>query len=416
MPLFRRVPRSAVWLGSSVTHTRHSRQPAGVRQLAASTLPTWPGLKPPGCRACPVTKSTTLGSERYRRPAVDGTLVNALGPISGRTSRPLVVWAALLASLIAAALGGCQAGPEPSTATSPRPTATPPPASAEEALASFYNWYTAYPGDPLQEGRYRSNQILSPYLTDEVIDKVETMLASFGSPGGYDPFLCAQDVRGELSFETIDSDQDSAQIAVRRRVDDVLTPTGMMVDMVRRQNRWQLLDVTCYTFSTEDAAATTELSDSGSAFYNTWAAYHSQDYGFRIRYPSGWQPSPEIPTDTRGEDPIAAYIVFQMDGAPTPVALVISTGTMDSFRLLFPTPVAGGQEFTSGSNTVLYEQHFGGEQYYVIPHPLRDDLRVALRVVDRSGTAGPELDEIVNRMLESFSYDDVSSVERGARP
>lgn len=362
-----------------------------------------------------------LKGNRFHQPIVDSTHVNAQGLTAGRVIRLFIVWAAVLAALLTAALIGCQPTPATSTpAATPIPlTATPLPSSAQETLAEFYNWYTTFPGDPLQEGRYSNNEILRPYLTSEVIDKINDTLALFDTPSGYDPFLCARDTTGDFTFETISAEADTAQIAVRRTIEGDLSPTGMIVNMVYPQSRWQIMDVTCHTFSTDTDTTVTAADDAetkASALEVDWATYHSEEYGFRIRYPASWEPSPEIPTDTRGEDPIAAYIVFREDNSPTPVALVVSIGPLEAFRLLFPTPVAGGEQFTSGNNTVLYEQHFGGEQYYVLPHPLRDDLRVALRVVDHSGTAGPELDESVDRMLESFSYDDVSSVERGARP
>jgi hypothetical protein len=46
------------------------------------------------------------------------------------------------------------------------------------------------------DGAYRSSE----YLTPEFVRKVDEIVASFDK-GGYDPFLCAQDISGEFTVQ-----------------------------------------------------------------------------------------------------------------------------------------------------------------------------------------------------------------------
>jgi hypothetical protein len=84
-------------------------------------------------------------------------------------------------------LGRCSPVPTSSEAMS----ATP-----ETVVESFYNWYIGYPGNALVDGAYRSSE----YLTTEFVRKVDEIIASFDK-GGYDLFLCAQDIPGEFAIE-----------------------------------------------------------------------------------------------------------------------------------------------------------------------------------------------------------------------
>ncbi|MGD2177241.1 MAG: hypothetical protein PVG71_05400, partial [Anaerolineae bacterium] len=106
-----------------------------------------------------------------------------------------------IVAVLAVVISGCA----PVRALS-RPKATAPVGAAEiyqsvaqqnvlatEVVQSFYDWYLGYPGHVMAEGAYRSSE----YLTGSFIEKVDEIVASFEG-GGYDPFLCAQDVPGNL--------------------------------------------------------------------------------------------------------------------------------------------------------------------------------------------------------------------------
>jgi len=79
-----------------------------------------------------------------------------------------------------------------------------PALSPEEVTEGFYEWYFSYIGDrssgqgrnPLVDGAYRDSE----YLTPAFVDQVDALIASFDK-GGYDPFLCAQDIPERLTVD-----------------------------------------------------------------------------------------------------------------------------------------------------------------------------------------------------------------------
>ena len=114
---------------------------------------------------------------------------------------PFVAGAALALSVV---LGGCSPAPA-SSATSEASAAAP-----EQVVESFYEWYLGYSGNPLVDGAYRSSE----YLTGEFTQEVGEIVASF-EKGGYDPFLCAQDVPESVSVGAADVAGDEASVILR---------------------------------------------------------------------------------------------------------------------------------------------------------------------------------------------------------
>jgi len=86
--------------------------------------------------------------------------------------------------VLAVALSGCA----PVRALSKPRTPAP-----QEVVESFYDWYLSYPGNVIADGAYGSSE----YLTESFVEKVDETIASFDK-GGYDPFLCAQDIPGDV--------------------------------------------------------------------------------------------------------------------------------------------------------------------------------------------------------------------------
>jgi hypothetical protein len=74
--------------------------------------------------------------------------------------------------------------------------ASGPASEPVDAVESFYSSYASSSGDPTIDGAYRSDERLTP----EFVQKVDGIIASFDK-GGYDPFLCAQDIPGEFAFD-----------------------------------------------------------------------------------------------------------------------------------------------------------------------------------------------------------------------
>jgi hypothetical protein len=94
-------------------------------------------------------------------------------------AKKLVMFVPIVVVGLAMLLSGCSSAPEPAAAS-------PSDMTPEEIVMSFYDGYIAYPGNPLVDEAYRSSE----YLTEEFVQKVDGIIASFDH-GGYDPFLCS---------------------------------------------------------------------------------------------------------------------------------------------------------------------------------------------------------------------------------
>jgi hypothetical protein len=130
---------------------------------------------------------------------------------------------------LAVLLSGCGPAPEPVDAS-------PAHATPREVVESFYAWYVDYPGNPMVEGAYRSSE----YLDEAFVQKVDGIIASFDR-GGYDPFLCAQDVPASFTVEDAVVSGDEAHVVVRTSFE------GHSFTVVLRpvNERWEISDVLC---------------------------------------------------------------------------------------------------------------------------------------------------------------------------
>ena len=130
---------------------------------------------------------------------------------------------------LAALLSGCGPAPEPVNAS-------PADATPEEVVESFYTWYVDYPGNPMVEGAYRSSE----YLDEAFVQKVDGIIASFDR-GGYDPFLCAQDIPASFTVEDAVVSGDEARVVVRTSFE------GHSFTVVLRpvNEQWEISDVLC---------------------------------------------------------------------------------------------------------------------------------------------------------------------------
>jgi hypothetical protein len=129
------------------------------------------------------------------------------------------------------------------------------PAKVSEA---FYQWYLTYIGDPASESFKNplSDKAYhqSEYLTQSFKDHVDEILAGF-TGAGYDPFLCAQAVPGEIKADVAHVRDGTATVLMRTDfINHVFT-----VDLFYRGNRWQIGNIAC-DFTPEGTA---------KAFY-TW--------------------------------------------------------------------------------------------------------------------------------------------------
>jgi hypothetical protein len=116
-------------------------------------------------------------------------------------------------------------------------------AAPEQVVESFYDWYLGYPGNPVADGAYRSSE----YLTEEFVEKVDAIIASFDQ-GGYDPFLCAQDIPGDLIVGDAVLSGDEASLVVHE-VWNVGTEYesvhDVTVELQTVDGAWKIADVLC---------------------------------------------------------------------------------------------------------------------------------------------------------------------------
>ncbi len=111
-------------------------------------------------------------------------------------------------------------------------------------VTRFYEWYLRCFGDPgsgktdnpLVDGAYRTNR----YLSQEFIHRVDETVGSF-SQGGYDPFLCAQDVPESFTVDPPIVQGNEASVVVRTSFPE----NTFAVHLVRVDAHWRIADVSC---------------------------------------------------------------------------------------------------------------------------------------------------------------------------
>jgi hypothetical protein len=135
-------------------------------------------------------------------------------------------------------------------------TATPTPSEAatlddtpESAVEAFYRWYTSYNGNVMVDEAYRDHASLTP----DVVQKVDDIIASF-THGGYDPFLCAQDIPQAFEVDTALVDGDTAASATEATVTahGVWNPdtayenrNDIFVKLTKVNGVWKIADISC---------------------------------------------------------------------------------------------------------------------------------------------------------------------------
>ncbi len=301
-------------------------------------------------------------------------------------------------------LVGC-ASPE---AAPPPPTATPPvmppvEESPAAVLEAFYQAYIGFPANPLVEGAYRDNPVIRGYLTAEWVDQVDATLASFDGMGGYDPFICAQNLPGTITVEQVNRADESAELLVYRGFGGDPGPP-LTVQMVREEGVWRILSIACPAPAVEEDMAAlplppAELSpDQGPG---GWPVYRSEAYRFETPYPGGWLVTESAVDDPSGTDPIAGYVVFFNGDRLAPLAWVVFEGTWEQVRLVLPQPEAGATLQQIDGQTVRVEEHFGSETYYFI-EGADGAPRAALRAIHREGPLDESALAIIQEMLAGF--------------
>jgi hypothetical protein len=115
--------------------------------------------------------------------------------------------------------------------------------NADQVVAKLFDWYTSYPANnggnsPLADKAYRQ----SPYLTADFVERVDGILTSF-TTGGFDPFLCAQDVPERFEFDPANFSADHAKVTARGVYSG--GNSSFVVGLRIENNAWKIWDVTC---------------------------------------------------------------------------------------------------------------------------------------------------------------------------
>lgn len=124
------------------------------------------------------------------------------------------------------------------------PTTAPESLTPQQVTANFYNWYLDYIGDrasdtfrnPLVDKAYHD----APYLSASFVEHIDELLASFEG-GGYDPFLCAQDIPTEMTPDVVFVRNGMASVVMRSSFPNHL----LMVDLRPEGESWVIGNITC---------------------------------------------------------------------------------------------------------------------------------------------------------------------------
>ena len=110
-------------------------------------------------------------------------------------------------------------------------------AVAPEAVTeAFYTWYLDYEGNPMADKAYQESE----YLDAAMVTKADEIIASFDK-GGYDVFLCAQDIPTSIEVGEAATEGDTAYLAVE-------TSFGTTIDVTlsRADGAWKISDIVCH--------------------------------------------------------------------------------------------------------------------------------------------------------------------------
>jgi hypothetical protein len=165
----------------------------------------------------------------------------------------------------------------------------PPPVSApadppEATVERFYQWYINYArneGNPLVDQAYQS----TGFLTPEFVQEMDELIASFEN-GGYDPFLCAQDIPAEFEVGTAVGTSDEATVVVHEVWNpgtEFETVRDVEVTLELVDGTWLISDIVCQ--GTREADLTYESVELPEA-------------GLTVEAPEGWQRAESEPVWT----------------------------------------------------------------------------------------------------------------------
>jgi len=270
----------------------------------------------------------------------------------------------------------------------------------EEVVHGFYAWYLGYIGDPasggmrnpLADGAYRSSEFLSQAL----IQEVDEIIASFDR-GGYDPFLCAQDIPGSFSVDqaTIAPEGDEATVVVREMWNpgtEYESSQDVTVTLHLVDEQWRIARVACGASQPAAEApegptpATEAPADEGHAA--EWQVVTDETHGFRVRLPQDWTcedvpPAPAGMETPEGMKALQHTLIVQpkgWDGVAPPLNVEVTVGTTEEFERLYPPPTATESLDVNGNPVTRATEELGTVSiiHYIFHSPTDESTRVVL--------------------------------------
>jgi hypothetical protein len=153
--------------------------------------------------------------------------------------------------------------------------AASPPAQPEEVVRAFYEWYLAYFGErgsesfrnPLADRAYAD----SVYLTASFVGHIDDVLAGFDGKGGFDPFLCAQDIPGQVTTDGTFYHNGQASVVLHTDFANHF----LITDLQQVDGNWKIINITC--------GATP--AGTAKAFYTWYLAYIGEPGSDSFRNP-----------------------------------------------------------------------------------------------------------------------------------
>jgi len=188
-------------------------------------------------------------------------------------------------------VGGCV----PTQPIVPAPPAQAGPvASPEQVVEAFYRWYLNQ-DSVLADRTYRDSE----YLSAAFVPKVDGILDSFEG-GGYDPFLCAQDIPGTVTADKAVIAGDEATVVVHQ----IWNPgteyeTIRDLTLVLRQvdGQWRIDNILC------GGASAAESPDQVVESYYRWYLDYARSTG-----------NPLVDGAYHGSEYLTAGLVQEVDG------------------------------------------------------------------------------------------------------
>ena len=259
-------------------------------------------------------------------------------------------------------LAGCSAA-----YMAPKVVASGPVSGPMDVVEDFYSSYTSFPGHPMVDGAYRSDERLTP----EFIQKVDGIIDSFDK-GGYDPFLCAQDIPGEFAFDDAVVSGEEATVLVR----EIWNPGteyefvhDVTVALRRVDGQWKINDVICPGPEAADPLPGDQLpttpGQAVQAFYG-WYIWYAREVG-----------SPLADGAYRSSEYLTPQLIQRVDG----IIASFDKGGYDPFLCTQDIPgkfTIGQVDITGETASVeLNEIWNPGTEYETVSHAL-----VKLRQID----------------------------------